>query len=359
VPPQQPDNISEILKSLGMKSTDGQTIPSSIPNPAYLSALADLAGKTSPSFPAFSNAGAAKDTIWASLAGPLGGNQANQQTVPGAPRLNPPLGHLAKALLETRGNLPALPDKWSRAAEQRMRDRLESRISIQDERVGGVVQGRIVPALDDVSIGSGSHLRLAILFLDICDFSGLPNWTWDEQKQVLEIMNLFMAEMIALVREHDGHFEKNTGDGLMAYFGEGATTDQERVKPAVEAAGKMHYYNEHILGPYLESRGLPRLQFRIGIDVGPVTIGRVGVKSSDRDYNSLVAIGTTANVACKIMKLIPSGGICVGQYAFENLPENWASRCTECAEPTTFIIVQSQQPYRAWKLNHRLSQPAF
>jgi len=46
-------------------------------------------------------------------------------------------------------------------------------------------------------------------------------------------MNVFMSEMITLVRDFDGRFEKNTGDGLMAYFGEGAKTDAERVKPAV------------------------------------------------------------------------------------------------------------------------------
>jgi class 3 adenylate cyclase len=240
-----------------------------------------------------------------------------------------------------------------------MRGRLEKRVSVQDERVGNVVHGRMVPNLEDVRIGSGKHLQLAILFLDICDFSGLPNWTWDQQKQVLEFMNLFMAEMIALVREHDGHFEKNTGDGLMAYFGEGAKSDADRVKPAVEAATKMHYYNDQILGPYLDSRGLPRLRFRVGIDVGPVTISRIGVSSSDQDYNSLVAIGTTANVACKIMRLIPHGGICLGQYAFNNLPENWSTRCTKCTEPTTFFYTATQLPYPVFELKHRLYKPLF
>lgn len=227
-----------------------------------------------------------------------------------------------------------------------------------DERINAVAAGRVVPDLDEVNIGSGSQCNLAVLFLDICGFSALPNWLPQDQKHVLALMNLFMAEMISTVRDFEGHFEKNTGDGLMAYFGEGAKSDADRVKPAVEAAAVMHYFNDQILGPFLEANNVPKLRFRIGIDVGPVTLARVGVKSADSEYNSMVAIGTTANVACKLMNLIPEGGICVGEYAYRSLPNNWASRCTKNLQPTTFVYVATQQPYPGWVLNYRLTEPA-
>jgi class 3 adenylate cyclase len=166
-----------------------------------------------------------------------------------------------------------------------------------------------------------------------------------------------MSEMITLVREFDGHFEKNTGDGLMAYFGEGAKTDVDRVRPAVEAATAMCYYNDEILGPLMESIPIPRLKFRIGIDVGPVTLAKVGARSEN--YNSLVAIGTIANVACKLMNLIPDGGICVGEHAYRSLPSNWSSRCTKIEKPTGFVYKATQSPYPAWILNHRLTEPIF
>jgi adenylate cyclase len=253
---------------------------------------------------------------------------------------------------------PTNPSRWTKAFEKRMVTRLAKRLEVLDERINGVVQGRTVPDLDEVSIGSGSQCRLAILFLDICGFSELPNWFPTEQKQVLALMNLFMAEMISIVREFEGRFEKNTGDGLMAYFGEGAKEDTDRVKPAVEAATVMHYFNDQVLSPFLESRNVPRLRFRIGIDVGPVTLARVGVKSAESDYNSIVAIGTTANVACKLMNLIPDGGICIGEYAYRSLPNNWAMRSTKSERATTFFYIATQQPYPGWVLNYRLSQPA-
>jgi class 3 adenylate cyclase len=272
-------------------------------------------------------------------------------------RIPPPppggFGLLASLL----GQWPTNPSKWSKSFKQRIIERLLKRRNVLDERINAVVQGRTVPDLDDVSIGSGSQCPLAILFLDICGFSTLPNWFPQEQKRVLALMNLFMAEMISIVREFEGHFEKNTGDGLMAYFGEGAKSDADRVKPAVEAATVMHYFNDNVLGPYLESTKIPKLRFRVGIDVGPVTLARIGVKSADSDYNSMVAIGTTANVACKLMNLIPDGGICVGEHAYRSLPNDWAMRCTRSDRPTIFVYVATQQPYPGWVLDYRLTEP--
>jgi adenylate cyclase len=54
----------------------------------------------------------------------------------------------------------------------------------------------------------------------------------EQQKAVLVLMNIFMAEMLNIVRDFGGSYEKNTGDGLMAYFGEEETADFVRVKPA-------------------------------------------------------------------------------------------------------------------------------
>src|SRR5262249_33317850 len=147
----------------------------------------------------------------------------------------------------------------------------------------------------------------------------------------------------------------NTGDGLMAYFGEGTNTAAERVKPAVEAAVVMHYFNDNILGPLMDSYHVPRLKFRVGIDVGPVTFARIGIKSAG--YSCVVAIGATANLACKLMNRIPDGGICLGQYAYDQLPNNWAPRCTKVTEPTGFVYIANQQPYPAWILNYRLTKP--
>jgi class 3 adenylate cyclase len=239
-----------------------------------------------------------------------------------------------------------------------MRDRLVKRFDQLQDKLDEVAMGRVMPVIEDLKLGTGRQQHLAIMFLDICDFSDRLNWTAEEQKQVLADLNLFISEMITLVRENDGHFEKNTGDGLMAYFGEACPTDTERVGLAVEAALYMHYFNDHMLTPHLASRGLPPIRFRVGIDVGLVTLARIGIKSTSSNYNSIVAIGTPANAACKLMKLVPNGGICVGENTYHQFPQNWAGRSAISKELTGFVYRDSEQPYPGWVVNYRLREPS-
>lgn len=213
-----------------------------------------------------------------------------------------------------------------------------------------------MPDREDITIGSGKRFELAVLFLDVCGFSARPNWTPEEQNVVLGIMNIFMAEMLSIVNDFGGTYEKNTGDGLMAYFGENAATDADRIKPAVEAAVVMHYFNEQILTPWLTGQNVQPLSFRVGIDHGPVTIARVGIRG---EMSSRVAIGTTANLASKLMNRIPNGGICIGHNVYLKLPHNWSQACRQCDQPSGFVYVATQAPYPAWELNHRLTAPIF
>ena len=260
-----------------------------------------------------------------------------------------------RSILAASYNLPGVPSRWSNRYITEIIERCDKRIDVLQDRIEGVAAGRVMPDLDQVTIGSGKHFNLAVLFLDICGFSSRPNWTQEEQKHVLRFMNIFMAEMLNVVRDFGGTYEKNTGDGLMAYFGDGVGTDAERVQPAVEAALVMHYINDQLMTPWFQKKQIEPARFRVGIDVGPTTIARVGLRG---DNNSIVAIGTTANVACKLMNLIPNGGICVGHQVHENLPHNWAQTCRQCDQPTGFVYRVTGNPYTAWELNHRLTQPA-
>ncbi len=286
---------------------------------------------------------------------------------PASPENPPhPLGALGELLalspqkLEGAGfwaaipSLPDCPSRWRRQYFDEVIERCNKRIDVLLDRVNGVTAGRVMPDLDQVTIGTGKRFSLAVLFLDICHFSDRPNWSSEEQKRVLVVMNIFMAEMLNIVRDFGGTYEKNTGDGLMAYFGDGESTDEERVRPAVEAATVMHCINDQLITPWLQKQNIEPVVFRIGIDVGPVTIARVGLRGEE---NSRVAIGTVANIACKLMKLIPEGGICIGHAAQQALPANWDRLSQLSSEPTGFVYSVTGAPYPAWELNHRLTRP--
>lgn len=260
------------------------------------------------------------------------------------------------ALAGLLGGLPGSPSKFTKRYLDEVVARCDRRINVLQDRIQGVAEGRVMPDRDDVTIGSGRRFELAILFLDICGFSSRLNWTSDEQKTILGTMNIFMAEMLSIAHDFGGIYEKNTGDGFMAYFGESGKSVQERVKPAAEAALVMHFVNDQYLSPWFTKNGVEPIKFRVGIDHGPVTIARVGIHG---EKSSLVAIGTSANIANKLMQRIPNGGVCIGDTVRTNLPHNWGAKCRQCDEPSGFVYVQTQAPYVAWELNHRLTAPLF
>lgn len=243
---------------------------------------------------------------------------------------------------------------WNKEYLNQIIERTNKRIAVLQERLIEVSPGRQMPVEDQVTIGSGRQLEVAVLFLDICRYSSWFSDTYDSQKVVLAIMNIFMAEMMNVVRDHKGEFEKNTGDGLMAYFGADSNNAATAVESAINAALTAHYFNDNLLTPYLQERNVPGLQFRIAIDYGKVTIGRVGVPGG---LNSFVAIGTTANIACKLLQVAEPGDIAIGEHVKAYLPEYRKAYCQTVLQPSGFEYVLTKLPYWAYRYTGRWKPP--
>jgi len=232
---------------------------------------------------------------------------------------------------------------------QQAGERFDKRLARLQE-ILPIKSGRVVPDDGDLLIGDARRLKLAVLFLDICKFSRLPNEEPHEQDNVLKLLNLFMAEMLQVVKMHGGEFEKNTGDGLMAYFNMGS--EEESTKSAIDAALTMHCYNDQVVSPRLKANGLPEVKFRVGIEAGQVTIANVGVHGGD--HRSHVAIGSPSNIACKLMSLIPGGGIVMGGHTQALLSSDWKRETTSLGTLPGFVYKGTQTPYPAWELKYRV-----
>src|SRR5574340_357533 len=113
---------------------------------------------------------------------------------------------------------PYSPRRWTEAYKQSVVSRWNKRVNNIPDRLAGVVRGRSDPDPGRIPFGGGRQFEAAVLFLDICGFSTWPSSTTPEQLNILAVLYPFMSEMLAVVHDFDGFFEKNTGDGLMAYF---------------------------------------------------------------------------------------------------------------------------------------------
>ena len=215
-------------------------------------------------------------------------------------------------------------------AQIRRVERLRQRIATRAE----LSAGRAIPDDEDLVIGSGRRLQATVVFIDISNFSSRPSATQAEQELMLRILNLFFTEMIRIIEDYGGAVEKNTGDGLMAYFEDRTFLDPgaNSAKRAIACALTMDATNDLLIAPVLRATGVPTLQFRTTMDYGPVTIARIG---PPRRFNANVAIGNTANFASRMLGLVGAGQIAVGSSACARLPDEWRSAWCELAPINT------------------------
>lgn len=212
-------------------------------------------------------------------------------------------------------------------------------------------EGRVIPEDESLTLGDGRRLKMAVMFLDICSFSGRGMETTEEQDLTLRILNLFFTEIIRTAEEYGGTVEKNTGDGLLAYFEDNA---DKGVKRAVASALTMMAANEHLINPVLRASSAKEIEFRISIDYGPVTVARLGPA---RRFNANVAIGTTANFASKMLRFAKAGDIVLGEVAKEQLPVDWQAIWTELVTAETgWVYRVSGKPYPLYRYMGRWSR---
>lgn len=229
---------------------------------------------------------------------------------------------------------------WDQQA-QRV-ERLRQKIS---EGAVPATPGRVVPDSTDLVIGAGRRLPLTVLFTDICGFSGRASLTAEQQEMNLRVLNLYFTEMIRIVEDYGGTVEKNTGDGLMAYFEEMPEYGDENnsTKRAVACALTMFAANEYLLSPILRASNVTPIEFRASIEHGMLTIARLG---TPRGFNANVAIGNAANFASKMLGKVKANQLCLGSAARDRLPPLWQSHWTALADVSTgWSFAGTANPY--------------
>lgn len=217
------------------------------------------------------------------------------------------------------------------------------------DRRSGLGVGRVIPDADDLAIHEGRFLYAAVLFLDISGFTSRPQETMEQQELMLRGLSLFFTEAIRVVEDFGGTVEKNTGDGLMAYFvaepDEGATKEQRAVAAALTL---FHVVNDALsstLNNALIARAIPPFLFRICIDSGSLTIAKMGAVLR---FNGIVAIGTTANLACKMLNVAKAGELMIGNNVREGLPLEWKGLSMVSDHDTGCSYSQTGAPYQYW-----------
>lgn len=143
--------------------------------------------------------------------------------------------------------------------------------------------------------------ELTVVFVDIANStSTIVN---QPPERALDLVQGFMAMVTEIALENCGDVKDYEGDGALLYF--------ESVTEAVQAALAIR----KALSNSRPENGQPALQARISLNLGDIIIGVIGVAMR----RSVALIGPSINLASRLLKHIPPGGIIATQAALERL----------------------------------------
>lgn len=179
-------------------------------------------------------------------------------------------------------------------------------------------------------------LTATVLFSDIKGFTSISE-TLDPQT-LMNWLNEYMASMTRLVIEHGGMVDDYAGDGIKANFG-------VPFAPATPSGVKRHAVNAvrcavsmqnalRSLNSVWETKGLPAISVRVGINTGIVVAGTLG--SAERQ--KYTTVGDTVNVAARLESLrllpqetnVPTHPLCrilVSEDTLGYLDETFQAKC--------------------------------
>lgn len=201
-------------------------------------------------------------------------------------------------------------------------ERIEKREEKVKERLGDIPRGRTNPSLQDLTLHSAKRYRLGMVFVDINGFDDYMRRNDDED--TLFMLNLFIPEIMELVRDFDGKLEKNTGDGILAYFGAGLN-DEEATETLLEYIATVEWSLKNHINPILEENGVETISISTGSAYSYVYISRIGAHSGKHQMNRLTAVSTGANRASELEDMAGKGENYVndGIYQYSDDENGW------------------------------------
>jgi class 3 adenylate cyclase/tetratricopeptide (TPR) repeat protein len=151
----------------------------------------------------------------------------------------------------------------------------------------------------------GERRQVTVLFADLAGFTTMAERL--DPEEVHQIVDHCFERITAEVHRFEGTINQYTGDGVMALFG-APIAHEDGPRRAVHAAlGIQRALREY--GQALQVERGFTLQMRIGINTGPVVVGKIG-DDLRMDYT---AVGDTTNLAARLQQLARPGSIVISE----------------------------------------------
>jgi class 3 adenylate cyclase/tetratricopeptide (TPR) repeat protein len=160
----------------------------------------------------------------------------------------------------------------------------------------------------------GERKLVTVVFCDLADSTQVAERLGAEAMH--EVMDRCIRGILEQVHRYEGTVNQFLGDGVMSLFGAPLALE-DAPRRAVLAALAIQRALEP-LRRELEARFGVEFRMRIGVNSGPVIVGRIG-DDLRMDYT---AVGDTTNLADRLQKAAPPGGVLISD-ATRRAVEGW------------------------------------
>ncbi len=151
----------------------------------------------------------------------------------------------------------------------------------------------------------GERRQATVLFADIAGYTETAEKLGEEDTYA--VMQPILRRIVEIVEAHGGTTQDLAGDSVMALFGAPHAVEDAPLR-ACRAAIDVQDQMETLSRETQERHGvLPR--FRIGVNTGPVVIGKMGADQR----TEVRALGDTVNLASRIQNLAEPGTVLLSE----------------------------------------------
>lgn len=166
------------------------------------------------------------------------------------------------------------------------------------------VAREVLAHLETVQLG-GRRVEATVLFADIAGFTSMSENMHPEE--VSALLNEYFSYVAEAAHAFNGHVDKYIGDCAMLLFGV-PTEDPDHLFKAVACAITIQALIGRLNLERAE-RGMQQVQFRIGINCGPMLAGNMG----SRERMEYTVVGDSVNLASRLASAGDPGQIVISE----------------------------------------------
>ena len=179
---------------------------------------------------------------------------------------------------------------------------------------------------------------ITVLFTDIVGSTAIAERLDPEEWR--KIVAAVHETVGAIIQEHQGSVVQYLGDGLLAFFGAGTTSEHDP-ETAIRAALDAQNAVAAVQAP-------EPLKIRVGIHTGPVVVGDLG-SDARREFT---ATGDAMNLAARLQSAAPAGGVLISQDTY-----NYVRGVFTVAPQPALTVKGKQEPIQTYLVRRVKPRP--